>query len=526
MADELLFSDDPPGPPPAVPGVRPENGLDPWRILVVDDEAEVHAATRLALARLRFKDRPVRLISAYSAAEAAERLREDPGIAMVLLDVVLETEDAGLRLVRTIREDIGNRAVRIILRTGQPGQVPEASVIVDFDINDYKSKAELTARKLFTTVVSALRAYADITALEAHRRGLQCIVESIDRLLPLRPRRPFAEAVLNELATVLRAGPRAVLCVAAAGELAEGTAATAPLVIAVRTVAGTCVVPDAGALTPGEAAVVGRAFASRQSIYGDEHAALHIAAPGSSGIVACIRTGRPLSPVDRGLADVFASQAALGFSNVALYERLREANETLEARVTERTRALEEANAKLERLATLDVLTEVWNRRHFMDLAAAEVARTRRSGRTLSVFILDLDHFKLVNDSYGHAAGDEALRVVVARARGGLRSSDLIARFGGEEFVVLLPETDGADAAMVGERVRAAIAAGSLCSGPHSFLVTTSIGVAEWAPGETTIERALMRADEALYRAKQAGRNRVVLAPPAAGTSVESGGGR
>ncbi|KAA0597889.1 diguanylate cyclase (GGDEF)-like protein [Azospirillum lipoferum] len=350
MSNDFLFaSDESPTPQDAPAGTGNAHPVDPaappWLVLVADDEPEVHAVTRLALARLRFRGRPVRLLDCTSAAEAERILRATPDIAVILLDVVMETEDAGLQLVRRIREDLGNRTVRIILRTGQPARVPEEELVLAYEIDGYTAKTELTARRLFTSVVTALRAYADLAELE------------------------------------------------------------------------------------------------------------------------------------RQLA--------------------------------ERSRALEEATVRLNRMAMLDPLTGVWNRRRFLELAAAELARARRYGRPLGVFLIDLDGFKAVNDAYGNAIGDAVLRGVVKRVRAALRISDHIARSGGEEFVVLLPETDSAGAIVVAERVRAALADSPILVEERAISVTACIGVANWLPGEPGVEQTLHRAEHALHAAKQAGRNRV-----------------
>ena len=130
----------------------------PWKILIVDDEEDIHLVTKLALKHFEFDGRDLLFLHAYSAAEAIQQLADTPDIAIVLLDVVMETEHAGLALVRYIREELGNSAVRIVLRTGQPGQAPEQEVIRQYDINDYKNKAELTSSKLFTLVFASLRA--------------------------------------------------------------------------------------------------------------------------------------------------------------------------------------------------------------------------------------------------------------------------------------------------------------------------------------------------------------------------------
>lgn len=134
----------------------------PWKVLIVDDEPEVHELTKLVLRNLKFLDRKLELISAYSAQEAKMLCQEHEDAALILMDVVMETDDAGLQAVQYIREELKNLDIRIILRTGQAGRIPEKKVIVDYDINDYKEKTELTATKLFTTIISSLRTYKEI----------------------------------------------------------------------------------------------------------------------------------------------------------------------------------------------------------------------------------------------------------------------------------------------------------------------------------------------------------------------------
>lgn len=143
---------------------------EPWTILIVDDEDSIHEVTELALADVNFEGRPLRLVSARSATEARAQLLAHPQVALILLDVVMETDTAGLSLVEYVRRELGNPFIRIALRTGQPGQAPERRVIVDYDISDYKTKSELTATRLFLTVISALRMYRQLHELETHRR--------------------------------------------------------------------------------------------------------------------------------------------------------------------------------------------------------------------------------------------------------------------------------------------------------------------------------------------------------------------
>ncbi len=156
--------------------------VGPWKILIVDDDLVVHKVTQLALNKFRFDRQPLELLSAYSAEQAKSLIAEEPSLALILLDVVMETNDAGLHLVKHIRDVLNKRLVRIILRTGQPGEAPEASVIVDYDIHDYRTKAELTHQKLLTTVISGLRAYRDVLAVEKSRRQLYDLNQQLQSL--------------------------------------------------------------------------------------------------------------------------------------------------------------------------------------------------------------------------------------------------------------------------------------------------------------------------------------------------------
>ena len=149
-----------------------ESGEQPWRVLIVDDDVDVHVVTRLALRNVSFLGRPLQLLSAYSGKEAMEVMRATEDIALVLLDVMMETDDAGLRVAKAIRGELGNHLMRVVLRTGQAGQSVEQRVIVDYDINDYKSKTDLTTQKLFTTVIASLRAYGSLVATAKSQAAL------------------------------------------------------------------------------------------------------------------------------------------------------------------------------------------------------------------------------------------------------------------------------------------------------------------------------------------------------------------
>lgn len=199
------------------------------------------------------------------------------------------------------------------------------------------------------------------------------------------------------------------------------------------------------------------------------------------------------------------------------------ANEALEARVLERTQALEEAkrgleqvNAQLTRMSVTDALTQLSNRGHFDLMFEQEIRRAQRIDAPLSVLLLDIDHFKRINDTYGHPFGDECLRLVAAILKQhGQRAGDVVARYGGEEFIIALPGVDSHQAREQAERIRAAVAELHPTYGDTRIDLTISIGVATLKPqAPCSTVQLLAEADAALYRAKRNGRNQVTVAEP------------
>lgn len=196
MSDDLVFSDELPS------GVALKSS-PPWQVLIVDDEPAVHEVTKLVMAGFEMDGRPLQFTHCYSAREAYQVLSNPNEFALILLDVVMETETAGLDLAKQIREVIGNLNVRIVLRTGQPGQAPEEQVIKDYDINDYKEKTDLTRRRLITVFYAGLRAYRDLMRIESARQGLRRSIEAISQIYDSRSMRSFASAVLEQVNQVL-----------------------------------------------------------------------------------------------------------------------------------------------------------------------------------------------------------------------------------------------------------------------------------------------------------------------------------
>ncbi len=378
--DEFLFSDE------AEAGAESESGSEifnnlndghsVWNVIIIDDEPAVHKATRLALRSFTFEGKPLVFLSAYSAEEGKKLLAEKHlEAAFVLLDVVMETHDAGLQVVQYIREHLNNHQLRIILRTGQPGEAPEESVILDYDINDYKLKVELTRKKLLTTVITTLRSYRDIVMIEEQRQELTQTLEDLEQA----------------------------------------------------------------------------------------------------------------------------------------QQQLQEYSYNLELKVSERTAALEKANQQLHRLAMLDGLTQVANRRSFDDYLRKQWSLLGPQMQPLSLVMIDVDYFKLYNDCYGHLAGDQCLhQVAQAMSKTLARPLDFVARYGGEEFAIALPFTDLQGASIGAQKIISAVKALQLPHSPSPIndWVTISVGVSSMVPlPELSLETLIKTADQAMYQAKQAGRN-------------------
>ena len=289
----------------------------------------MHDGTRFALYDYKLNGQGLEIVSAYSAAEGRELMREHPDVAVVLLDVIMESDTAGLELVEFIRNELKNETVRIILRTGQPGQAPERRVIVDYDINDYKAKTELTADKLFTSLTAALRSYQQLQRMVETRRGLEIIIEAASTLFDFKSMQRLAEGVLTQIASLLNVDCAGILVLREGAECARDLLGAGRLRL----------------LQPLHRRRVSKLLEHdlRQLVRGGVHppparilraplGALH---PTMSGreVVVVLEAARHLSDTDRALVEIFCSRLSVAFDNVILYEQLQEANARLEERV-------------------------------------------------------------------------------------------------------------------------------------------------------------------------------------------------
>lgn len=305
------------------PGPAEITGQPPWRILVVDDEPDVHAVTALSLRDFRYAGRKTELLGAFSGGEARDILEHEPDIAVALIDVVMESDDAGLRLVEYIRGTLGNQMMRLVIRTGQPGVAPEREVIDSYDIDGYKDKSELTAQKLYTTVRSALKAWHDLRVIDANRKGLIRILNATPQLYLHRVEEMevFFSGVLMQVAALCNLEGIMVASL-------DGFVATVGKKPEIRASIGNFNGPDGA----GRALEVHRRWASTL-LAGNDVAVL----PDHIVLTPLAISGKPVGYIylegvaglgdnDRHLIQVMANQVSAALQSLSLREDLKEAN--------------------------------------------------------------------------------------------------------------------------------------------------------------------------------------------------------
>jgi len=385
--------------------------LPPWKLLIVDDDPEVHNVTKFVLHEQRIHGRPLNLIYADSALQAREQLTANPDVAVALLDVVMETDHAGLELVKHIREVMNLSECRLILRTGQPGYAPELAVIQDYDINDYRTKSELTHTRLITTVSAALRSYEQIHAIAEHRRGLELIVNSASDFLEQHAIADLAHGVLIQLAALLKLSPNGIVVTHRGKATIEDSLRTYVVGAAGKHALHIArpleTLPDLRIVSS-----IKECLDNRRHIFGNDYTVLYLQTSPGQDAAIFLDSIQPLAELDLKLLDVFVTNIASCFRNIKLVERLNY-------------------------IAYHDQLTGLLNRQGFI----SNLDSIASSDNDNIVVLLDLDHFTDLNDGLGHDFGDSLLKSVSKRFDKLVGQGCSIARIGADVFGIIGPRT-------------------------------------------------------------------------------------
>lgn len=320
---DLLFADEQPS---EVPPTE-KTSLKPWCVMLVDDDAEVHAVTRLALKGFQFQGSDLELLSAHSAAQGQQYFQDRDDIALAIIDVVMETDRAGLDLVHFVRNTLENHRTRLVLRTGQPGQAPEDKVIREYDIDDYKEKTELTIQKLRTLLYSKLRAYRDLCLIESQRDGLAKVLSANAMVQNTESLTVFASAVLDQLTSLLGLDRSALYCIVfpdadgSAGET-KALAATGDFVQFASN-RGEINLPE----------IVSHRFsevlAKKSPQHFEDAYVIYTAGKNGGSNVLYLKHASELGKLDRQLLEIYTQSVAITFDNINLQEDLRETQKEL-----------------------------------------------------------------------------------------------------------------------------------------------------------------------------------------------------
>jgi predicted signal transduction protein with EAL and GGDEF domain/CheY-like chemotaxis protein len=435
-----------------------------WCIVVVDDDAEVHEATKFALRHVQVHGRPLGLLHVHSATEARRLLPTLPAPAVILLDVVMETEDAGLLLVDFIRNECALSTTRIVLRTGQPGYAPELSVFARYDINDYFTKAELSRTRLITAITSAVKSHEQIRTIDESRRGLELIVRSSPGLLQPQGLASFAEGVLTQAKALLRGPIDGIVC-AQRGSPLDPKDERLYVVGAAGALSAAVWQPLTDLHAEPVVAAISRALRERRNVHGEDFSVLYLSTREREAAIY-VATPTPLNDVDHQLLEVFASNLAACFSNLQHFE-------------------------EVHRLAFRDPLTGLMNRAGLLRELDGVAGR-----HDLRLVLADIDHFTDFNDGLGQEAGDLLLSAVGQRLRERLGHHASLGRVGADVFAMV-----GESGRLEPEAVQACFAEPFAC-GEHLTPARVTLGLCDLGDCTDGVT-ALRHANIALKAAKR-----------------------
>lgn len=375
-----------------------------WDVLIVDDDSEIHSVTQLALSGVLFWDKPLRFSHAYSGKEAIDFLSKNHNIAVVLLDVVMESDDAGLNAVKHIRETLKNNNIRIILRTGQPGYAPEEQVIREYDINDYKTKTELTRSKLVTSLVAAIRSYEQLRQLELQSLGLEKVISASKSILGITDIHDFSNAVVTQLGDILDCPALGVLCAKTNNEL---------LILGGSSEYQGSVGLGIEQLDNGRAIHQIQNCITHRKLQITEFDITFILNANEQQSAVFLELTNPPSQAQLQFAEIFLTNVDVGFDNIKLFNSLRNS-------------------------AFKDALTGLSNRTDFVDKVSTYATEQGQSNR---LFLIDISQFSDINNGLGQDIGNLLLKSVVTRLQEELPDASLLSRIGADVFAVVIDKS-------------------------------------------------------------------------------------
>ena len=319
---EFLFSQEPVFNALSEPE-QPPVAIQPWKVLIIDDDESIHQITALVLRGFQFENRPVSLLHAYSGREAYQILEQQLDIAVAIVDVVMETNHAGLELVKAIRNTLKQHQIRLILRTGQPGEAPEESVIRDYDINDYKNKTEVTAIKLKTLLYSALRSYRDICIIDNNKQGLEKIIASTVSFLECESLTEFASNILAQAAHLLGLDHQQIYCCAATGDPRQHQ-------LSLDIIAATGHDTNPNQQLPADVVEkLTRVHQLKKSYQGEDYFVGFFTTSRGLENLLYVSKDSKFDQVDHHLLSYFASNIAVAYENIRLRELIKESQREL-----------------------------------------------------------------------------------------------------------------------------------------------------------------------------------------------------
>ncbi|WP_075187651.1 GGDEF/EAL domain-containing response regulator [Teredinibacter haidensis] len=406
-SEMMEFLDDKPSSESEAPKVK----SSVWRILITDDEQDVHTATTFALRNTRILGRKIEFLHAKSARETIEILKKYKDIAVIMLDVVMETPNAGLDLVAVIREELNVTDSRIILRTGQPNQAPEIEVIRDYDINDYKLKSELTQSKLYAALTTAVRSYKQIRMIEAGKKGLDMIVRSSADLLNKNGLHAFAQGVIIHLSGLLSVPPEGLICVRRNDKRREGQ----PEIIAAAGQYCNLIDRPLADLEEVHArTLLESSLDTRSNVYDQYGLALYLGSNARGDMSCYVSSATQLDEIDQSLLELFCTNISICADNLTLLEQLSDS-------------------------AYIDELVGLPNRNALIKSIEQTLESQSPSGYLLA--IADIDNFAEINASLGQKYGDRLLQAVAKRMRKYFPEPCVVARIAGDTFAVFAKDT-------------------------------------------------------------------------------------